>query len=158
MVHWTEECESVFLALKEKLCSAPVLKSPNFQLPFVLQTDASNRGVGAVLTQYSENGEEHPIAFWNRKFLPGEERYSTIEKECLTIKLGIEAFKVYLLGCPITIETDHRSLVWMERFKSTNNRLARWSLALQPYNFQAIHKADRLNGNADALSRPPTNQ
>ena len=147
-----------FLVLKEKLCSAPVLKSPNFKLPFVLQTDASNRGVGAVLTQYSEEGEEHPIAFWSRKFLPREERYSTIEKECLAIKLGIEAFRVYLLGRPFTIETDHRSLIWMERLKSTNNRLARWSLALQPYNFRVIHKAGKLNGNADALSRAPTNQ
>ena len=158
MVKWTEECESAFLALKEKLCSAPVLRSPNFQLPFVLQTDASNRGVGAVLTQHSADGEEHPIAYWSRKFLPREERYSTIEKECLAIKLGIEAFRVYLLGRPFTIETDHRSLIWMERLKSTNNRLARWSLALQPYNFQVTHKAGKLNGNADALSRAPTNQ
>ena len=110
------------------------------------------------MTQYSEDGEEHPIAFWSRKFLPREERYSTIEKECLAIKIGIEAFRVYLLGRPFTIETDYRSLIWMERLKTTNNRLARWSLALQPYTFQVIHKAGKLNGNADALSRAPTNQ
>ena len=121
MVNRTEECESAFLALKEKLCSVPVLKSPNFQLPLVLQTDASNRGVGAVLIQYSEDGEEHPIAFWSRKFFPKEEKYSTIEKECLAIKLGIEAFRVCLLGRPFTIETGHHSLVWIERPKSTNN-------------------------------------
>ena len=133
-------------------------KGPNFKLPLVLQTDASNRGVGAVLTQYSEDGEEHPIAFWSGKFLPREERYSAIEKECLAIKLGIEAFRVYLLGRRFMIKTDHRSLIWMERLKSTNYCLARWSLVLQPYNFQVIYKASKLNGNADALSRAPTNQ
>ena len=67
--------------------------------PFILQTDVSDRGVGAVLSQEDLEGEEHPIAYFSRKFLPWEERYSTVE-ECLTIKLGIQAICVYLLGKP----------------------------------------------------------
>ena len=156
-IKWSQECDNAFKKLKGVLCSEPVLKSPNFGSPFVLQTDASDRGIGAVLSQHSEDGQEHPVAYWSRKLLPREQRYSTIEKECLAIKLGIEAFRVYLLGRPFTIETDHRSLVWMERLKTTNNRLARWSLALQPYNFKVSHRAGKENGNADALSRTATN-
>ena len=68
---------------------------------FVLETDTSDRGVGAVLTQIDEAGEEHPAAFFSQKLLPQEERYATIEKECLAIHLGIEAFHVYLLKRPL---------------------------------------------------------
>ena len=123
-VVWTEACEQAFTKLKELLCSAPILMSPGFEKAFVLQTDASELGVGAVLSQQGDDGHEHPVAYWSRMLLPQEQRYSTIEKECLAIKLGVNAFHVYLLGRPFCIETDHRSLVWMERLKHTNNRLA----------------------------------
>ena len=156
-VKWTQECEKDFRHLKQLLCSTPILKSPNFDKQFILQTDASDRGVGAVLSQKDDNNEEHPVAYWSKKLLPREQKYSTIEKECLAIKLGICAFRVYLMGCPFIIETDHRSLQWMERLKETNNRLARWSLALQPYWFTVNHRPGKMNGNVDGLSRA-TNQ
>ena len=78
--------------------------------------------MGAVLSQVSEDGE-HPVAFFSKKLLPREERYSTVEKECLAIKLATAAFKVYLLGRPFTIQTDHRSLEWLDRLKENNPRL-----------------------------------
>eukprot|EP00731_Ephydatia_muelleri_P002194 Em0001g2194a len=91
-VQWTDKCGHAFGKLKERLCSDPVLGSPDFTRPFILQTDASERGVGAVLSQRSaEQGEEHPIAFFSRKLLPREEKYSTIEKECLAIKLAMHS-------------------------------------------------------------------
>ena len=68
----------------------------------MLETNASDRGVGAVLTQVDEAGEERPVAFFSHKLLPREEKYATVEKECLAIRLGIEAFRVYLLGRPFT--------------------------------------------------------
>ena len=71
----TEECEGAFNSLKNQLCSEPILKSPDFEKEFLLQTDASERGIGAVLSQYDDNGTEHPIAFYSRKLLPREERY-----------------------------------------------------------------------------------
>ena len=94
---------------------------------------------------------EHPIAYFSRMFLPREEQYSTVE-ECLAIKLGIQTFRVYLLGKPFMIQTDHRSLVWLDRLKENNAHLTRWSLALQPYQFTVQHQSGKANGNADALS------
>lgn len=152
-VNWTPECGLVFETLKGMLCESPVLINPDFTKQFILQTDASNRGVGAVLSQLDDDGRDRPIAYFSRKLLPREERYSTVEQECLAIKLGVEAFKVYLIGRPFVIQTDHRSLKWLNRLKESNNRLTRWSLALQPYTFVVKHRSGTSNGNADALSR-----
>ena len=81
----------------------------------------------SFLSQKDEQDAEHPVAYYSRKLLPREERYSTIEKECLAIKLGIHAFRVYLLGKPFTIETDHRALEWLDRVKDNNPLLTRWT-------------------------------
>ena len=114
-VQWTQECENAFGALKQALCNSPILQNPDFGRRFLLQTDASDRGVGAVLSQKDDTEQDRPIAYFSRKLLPRECRYSTVEKECLAIKLGVEAFKVYLLGKEFTIQTDHRALVWLNR-------------------------------------------
>ena len=74
-------------------------------------------------------------------------------KECLAIKLALQAFKVYLLGRPFLVQTDHRALQWLSMHKDTNPRLTRWSNALQAYDFSIEHRPGRLNTNADALSR-----
>ncbi|KAL5469182.1 hypothetical protein EMCRGX_G030400 [Ephydatia muelleri] len=98
-VQWTEACNKALKDLNSILCSAPVLQSPDVDKEFVLQTDASSgRGVGAILSQRDENGDDHPVAYYSKKLLHREERYSTIEKECLAIKLGMFAFRTYLLG------------------------------------------------------------
>ena len=155
-VTWTDECDRAFVSLKTALCSAPVLYSPRFDIPFILQTDASDRGIAAILSQVlNKDGSDHPIAFFSRKLLPREQRYSTVEKECLAIKAGMEAFRVYLLGRPFTVQTDHRALAWLYRLQDSNSRLACWSLALQPYDFTVVHRKGTANGNADALSRSP---
>eukprot|EP00731_Ephydatia_muelleri_P021055 Em0013g782a len=154
-VQWSEQCNYVFEELKRILCCSPVLRSPDFKKPFVLQTDASDRGVGAVLSQKNEAGDDNPIAYFSKKLQPREERYSTIEKECLAIKLAMQAFRTYLIGRHFTVETDHRSLVWMDKLKDSNSRLTRWSLSMQPFNFTVVHRAGQANGNADALSRAP---
>ena len=144
-VQWTGECDRPFNKLKQQLCSAPVLSSPDYTRPFVLQTDASERGVGAVLSQRSDQGEDHPIAYFSKKLLPHEERYSTIEKECLAIKMAMNIFRTYLIGRHFTVETDHRSLVWLDKLKDSNSRLTRWSLSLQPYDFPVVHRSGRAN-------------
>eukprot|EP00731_Ephydatia_muelleri_P005837 Em0003g85a len=150
---WSSGCADAFEALKRHLCTSPVLKCPNFERPFVLQTDASDWGVGAVLSQKDDDDNEHPVAYFSKKLLPRERRYSTIEKECLAIKLATHAFRVYLLGKPFTVQTDHHALEWLDRLKEDNARLTRWSLALQPYQFTVKYRPGKLNGNADALSR-----
>ena len=139
--------------LKQQLCCSPVLRSPDFTKEFRLQTDASEYGVGAVLSQEDDSGDEHPVAYFSRKLLPREQKYATIEKECLAIKLACEAFKVYLLGRQFVVQTDHRALEWLNRLKDNNSRLTRWSLSLQPFEFTVKHRAGTANSNADALSR-----
>ena len=155
-VLWSDGCNSAFNTLKKLLCSSPVLSSPDFSREFILQTDASDRAVGAVLSQVNEIGEEHPVGYFSRKLLPREERYSTIEKECLAIKRGVEAFSVYLVGRDFVIQTDHRALQWLNSLKDSNSRLTRWSLTLQAYSFSVRHRPGTTNSNADALSRIPT--
>ena len=152
-VIWTSNCEESFKTLKEKLCSQPILTSPDFTKEFILQTDASAWGIGAVLSQQDNDNIEHPIAYYSRKLLPRETRYLTIEKECLAIKAATHHFRVYLLGRKFTIQTDHRALEWLDRLKDNNARLTCWSLALQPYDFQVRYCLGHSNGNADALSR-----
>ena len=152
-VTWTLDCESAFQALKTYLCTSSVLQSPNFTMPFILQMDASDRGVGAVLSQPSTDNDLHPVTYFSKKLLPREERYSTIEKECLAVKLGIEAFRFYLMGRTFTVQTDHHTLLWLDRLKDTNSQLTTWSLILQQYQFTVTHRPGSTNGNADALSR-----
>ena len=109
--------------------------------------------MGAVLSQRDDDEIERPIAYYSRKLLPREERYSTVEKECLAIRLATHAFRVYLLGKHFLIQTDHRSLKWLHQLKDTNARLTRWSLSLQPYCYTVEYRAGSCNGNADGLSR-----
>ena len=151
-VQWNTACQDAFEKLKKLLCSRPILWSPDFSKEFILQIDASDYGVGAVLSQYDE-GIDHPVAYYRRKLLAKEQRYSTIEKECLAIKLAVHAFRVYLLGRKFTIQTDHRALKWLDRLKESNNCLTRWSLALQSFQFEIQHRAGKANAIADALSR-----
>ena len=91
-MRWSAKCNEAFNSLKKLLCREPVLHTPNFSEPFYLQTDASDCVAGAVLSQIDSDGEEHPVAYISRKLLPPEERYSTVEKELLVIKLGVQAF------------------------------------------------------------------
>ena len=114
-VIWTEKCAQAWQSLKDGLCSSPVLKSPDLASEFIFQTDASDRGVGAVLSQKDDNGEDHPVAYFSKKLLARELRYSTVEKECLAIRLAANTFRVYLLGRPFKIQTDHRALQWLDR-------------------------------------------
>ena len=154
-ISWSEGCNRAFCELKGRLLSYPVLRNVNFSLPFTLQVDASDVGVGAVLSQIDEEGMDHPVAYFSRKLLPREQKYATVEKECLAIKLGIEKFSVYLMGREFTIQTDHRALQWLSKCQNLNSRLTRWSIALQSYKFKVLHRRGTENANADALSRIP---
>ncbi|XP_029928572.1 uncharacterized protein LOC115374014 [Myripristis murdjan] len=88
---WGEEQERAFQDLKEALCQEPVLQSPNFSLPFTVQTDASHRGIGGVLLQ-GEGEDNKPVAYISRKLFPRETRYSAVELECLAVKWAIDSF------------------------------------------------------------------
>ena len=110
IVVWTTEYDKAFNALKNMLTSTTVFSSPDFEKTFILETDASNYGVGAVLSQTDGEGVDHPVAYFSRKLLDREQKYSTTEKECLAIKLAVKAFQMYLLGRPFITQTDHQTL------------------------------------------------
>ena len=152
-VVWTPQCNRSFQLLKEALCDNSVLAMPDFSEEFILQTDASDRGLGAVLSQMGNDGKDHPVVFLSRKLKPHEENYATIEKECLAIKWAIESLQYYLLGREFKVVTDHQPLKWLNEAKEKNKRLTRWSLDLQPFCFHVEHRKGRSNGNADGLSR-----
>ena len=84
--------------LKQALTHSKLMRNPNFSRPFVVQIDASNVGVGAVLSQLDESGTDKPIVYFSKKLLDREENYATVEKECLTIYLAIRAFSTYIIG------------------------------------------------------------
>ncbi|GFW35729.1 retrovirus-related Pol polyprotein from transposon 297 [Trichonephila clavipes] len=152
-ITWTTECENTFRELKGKLIDKPVLYAPNFEREFIVQTDASNAGMGAVLTQLNEQGEEHPILHLSKKFSEVEKRYCTTEKECASIVFAIKRLHYYLDGNSFLVMADHNPLVWLNRNVSSNPRLMRWALALQPYNFRIVHQSGKSYKNADSLSR-----
>ena len=151
-VVWSEVHNQAFQKLKGVLCSDAVLKLPDLHQPFIIRTDASNRGLGAVLLQEDE-GLEKPVAYASRKLLPRECNYSTIERECLGIVWGILKFQKYLYGKEFKLETDHLPLQWLQQKKSTNSRLMRWALSLQPYRLAVRYIKGNENVGADYLSR-----
>ena len=110
---WTNDCVTAFATLKESLCSALVLSPPDYSRPFILQTDASRFGIGAVLAQETVNSEEHPIAYYSRKMQPREHRYSAAEQEELAIVNACMHFTPYLLAHPFTVATDFIALSFL---------------------------------------------
>ena len=149
---WNDICNDSFDKLKYSLSSEPILKLPNINMPFVLRTDASNIGVGAVLFQY-HNNEPFPVAYSSRKLLEREINYSTVEKELLAVLFGINKFRYYLIGQKFMLEVDHQPLVYLSKFKGNNSRLLRWALSLQSYDFRIVHVKGSENLGADYFSR-----
>ena len=152
VVKWTEECDGAFNALKDQFCSPPVCHLPVAGRKFVLRTDASGTGLGAVLCQ--EHGDEiHPVMCASKKLNSAELNYSTIEKECLALVWAVQKFEAYLYGTEFVIQTDHSPLQHLERVKSPSGRITRWAMSLQPFKFvvEAIPGCDNVM--ADYLSR-----
>ena len=152
-VVWTDDCEQAFQKLKNSLAAAPVLAVPDVNKLFTVHTDASGTGMGAVLSQVGEDGEEHPIAYASRKLKPRETRYSTIEKECLAVVWALKCFEHYVYGQAFMLITDHRPLTWLKTMKNSNQRLTRWAVYLQQFKFDVQHRPGSQHKNADGLSR-----
>jgi len=151
---WEQEQQDAFEELKRKLTEAPVLACPDFNEKFVLQTDASDIGLGAVLTQKIQ-GEERVIAFASRRLIAAEENYSATEKECLAIIWTIRKLRCYLEGYRFEVITDHLALKWLNSIDNPTGRIARWALELQQYQFDVTYRRGSQNIVADALSRQP---
>lgn len=151
-VKWEEPQEKAFQQLREALTSQPILKMADLSKPFIIQADASEIGLGAVLLQ-EENDTKNPIAYASRKLKPSEMAYSVIEKECLALVWAIQKFSRYVYGTTFAVETDHSPLQYLNEAKLKNSRLMRWALMLQPYRFHIVAIRGSDNVGADYLSR-----
>ena len=121
-VRWEPEHEDAFRSLISLLGKSPILCLPNFDKNFVVRTDASETGIGAVLLQDYE-GHKFPVYYASKKLLVREKSYSVIEKECLAVIWAVQKFQSYLYGKPFTLETDHEPLVYLNKAKCANSRL-----------------------------------
>ena len=149
---WAIECQNSFNTLKNFLMSPTLLQYPDFTKTFILTTDASDVGSGAVLSQ-NINGNDLPIAFASKSFTPGERNKSTILKELTAIHWGINYFKAYLYGRKFIVRTDHRPLVFLFNMKNPTSKLTRMRLDLEEFDFTIEYINGKSNVTADALSR-----
>ena len=157
---WTCTCDTAFCKLKELLCDAPVLAYPRFgpSEEFVIETDASTVGLGAVLAQKQPDGTVHPIAYASRSLQPAERNYGISELETLGLVWAVKHFRPYILGYPCTVYTDHAACLSLLSSRNPSTKLARWALTIQEMNLTIKHRSGKKNANADALSRNPTDK
>ena len=139
--------------LQKLMLSAPTLALPDYSKEFVLVTDASDVGMGAMLAQEEGEGHLRPVAFWSRKLSPTERAYSATEREALAVVFFVEKFRHYLLGRRFLLQTDHAALKFIFQGAANNSKLARWALKLQEFCFDIVHIAGKDNVVADELSR-----
>jgi len=149
---WTSQCQEAFDELKSCLLSPPVLAYPDFSKPFIITTDASKYSCGAVLSQMI-NGEDRPIAFASKPFSKGESNKIVMEQELLAIHWAIKHFRPYVYDSFFTVNSDHRSLVYLFSLKDPSSKLTRIRLDLEEHNFEIVHIKGKSNVVADALSR-----
>ena len=155
---WTSDCQEAFEELRQQLVSPPILAFPDYQKPFILDTDASNLGIGAVLSQEQDDGQEWVIAYGSRVLSKAERRYCVTRCELLAVVYFLQHFQPYLLERHFTLRSDHGSLTWLRNFKEPEGQLARWLEKLQEYDFTIVHQPGQRHSNADALSRLPSQQ
>lgn len=152
---WNIQAQEAFEEMKRRICEAPILQyfSTDENVITRLFVDASDQALGACLMQ--GKSEMKPVAFASRKLTDAEKRYAITEKECLGLIWALSYFKQYLWGLEFEVVTDHRALVWLRTKRDMNGRLARWALAIQPWNFKIIYCKGKDNIQADFLSRNP---
>lgn len=149
---FNEECIKAFEFLKEKLVSAPILISPNWNLPFELMCDASDYAVGAVLGQRIEK-HFHPIYYASKTLNDAQENYTTTEKELLAVVFAFDKFRSYLVLSKTIVFTDHAALRYLFKKKDAKPRLIRWILLLSEFDIEIKDKKGAENTAADHLSR-----
>lgn len=150
---WTSECQKSFDTLKETLKNPPILQYPDFEKPFIITVDASKGGIGAVLSQISDDGSDLPVSYASKSFTKGQRNKAVIEQELLAIHFGIKQFRPYVYGTKFTVRSDHKPLQYLFSMKDPTSKLARIRLDLTDYDFFIEHVKGRDNVAADALSR-----
>ena len=158
---WSDQCQAAFDTLKYLLISAPVLLYPNFNKGFKLETDASIKGLGAVLIQDQADGRAHPVAYASRALSPQEKNYLITELETLAVVWAVNHFRVYLYGHDVIVYSDHSAVKAVLETPNPSGKHARWWLKVFGSGLKSInivYKAGKENTSADALSRNPHGQ
>ena len=155
---WTTACDQAFEELKARLVSAPVLAHPRLDGRFILDTDASQDGIGAVLSQI-QDGEEWVISYGSKLLSSAERHYCITRRELLAVIFFCEQYRHFLVGRKFTVRTDNSAVRYWTHIHSPNydphGQVARWISRLSVFDFDIQHRAGTLHGNADGLSRPP---
>ncbi len=155
-LHWTTTAHEAFDQLKRQFTTAPILHHPDPNTPFVVEVDASNIGIGAILSQrQGDPAKLYPCAYHSRKLTPTERNYDVGDRELLAIKSALEEWRHWLEGAnhPFTVLTDHRNLEYLKTARRLNPRQARWSLFFSRFTFTVTYRPGTKNIKADALSR-----
>ena len=147
---WTEECASAFVELKNKLISAPILKTPSGTGGMVIYSDASGKGLGCVLMQHG-----HVVAYASRQLKPHEKNYPMHDLELAAVIFVLKIWRHYLLSDQVLIYTDHKRLKYIYTQKELNMRQRRWLELMADYDIDLHYHLGKLNVVPDALSRKP---
>ena len=153
---WTEDCQTAFSELKQRLLNSPVLVYPDFDLDFILETDAGKDGLGAILSQKKADDKLHPVAYASRSTSSPEKNYSVTKLETLAVVWAVQHFRAYLYGHNVTVITNHSAVKSILDKPSSNGKHARWWLKIFGSgvgHMRIIHRSGRKNIGADALSR-----
>ncbi|WKA10548.1 hypothetical protein VitviT2T_028113 [Vitis vinifera] len=149
---WDEKCQKSFEELKQFLTTAPIVRAPNWKLPFEVMCDASDLAMGAVLGQ-REDGKPYVIYYASKTLNEAQRSYTTTEKKLLAVVFALDKFRAYLVGSIIVVFTDHSALNYLLTKQDAKARLIRWILFLQEFNLQIRDKKGVENVVADHLSR-----
>ncbi|KAK7097946.1 hypothetical protein V1264_004849 [Littorina saxatilis] len=148
---WGPAQEKAYQTVRDLMSRDPVLRLPDTAKEFILRTDASDEGIGAMLMQ-EHGGKPFPVSYASKKLSGAEKNYSTMEKECLAIVWGIKKFELYLQGVKFVLQTDHKPLTYLNSAKFVNNRIMRWVMYLQNFDMRVESIKGSDNVGADFLS------
>jgi len=150
---WSQEAQDAFDKLKQALQDATSLAFPHPDIPCIVDSDASDVAIGAVLSQVID-GVERPIVFYSKMMNITQRNYCPTRRELLAVIAARQHFRHYLLGNKVVLRTDHHSLKWLNTFKRPEGIMARWIETLAEFDYTIEHRSGRLHCNADGVSRP----
>ncbi|KAJ9508984.1 hypothetical protein QJQ45_028315, partial [Haematococcus lacustris] len=155
---WGEAEQRASADIKAAMASSPVVRPPDFSLPFTVKTDASLFAIGAVLTQQDSSGAEYVVAYESRKLNPAQVNYPAHERELLAVLHALTTWRHYLLGRPFIVETDNSATTHVLTQSNLTGRQMRWTQRLAEFDITFVHKAGKHHTVPDALSRRPDHQ
>ena len=156
-IKWTPSLDKQLEDLNQQLLQPRIVRLPDPQRDFILETDGSRIALGSVLKQrFEDTGLEHPVGFFSRALIGSERNYAVYELELYPVVRAVENFRMFLLGCEFLLRTDHAALRnLLCRDLPPTSRVERWILRLSEYNFKIEYKRNPDNVIADVLSRLP---